>query len=354
MRRLNHALSWAGLVGKTNVLWEDDGVTTAEPAVHLATSADVARHAGVSRSTVSAILNGNGSRFSPETRQRVQDSADALDYKPSIAGRSLVSGRSDTIVVLVANVAFAAHLQDAVDAVMKQTSQLGGNVVIRLASDTVRATADAVAALRPLAVVDFGVLTSEERDWLEQRGTVIVPDRDPDPAAPRDGGITALQAAALLEHHPQILWFAGSADGPRDPFPADRFKALQSVCAQEGLPEPRSVTVTVTPESGSAALAQILDGPLPAGVACYNDGVALAILAAARDCGVEIPATLAIVGVDNSPFGQLWTPSLTTIDTDLLGMVDLIAVALRARLGKSEPDVQVRHGAFSLIRRETA
>ena len=140
-----------------------------------ATSLDVARRAGVSRSTVSNILNGNGDRFPETTRQRVFSAASELDYQPSLAGRSLATGRSDTIVVLLPNTTFGSNLQDAVDRVMVSTSTFGGNVVVRFAGSTPKATNAAILALRPLALVDFGVLSIEDRHYLEQRGTIIVP-----------------------------------------------------------------------------------------------------------------------------------------------------------------------------------
>ena len=65
------------------------------------TSADVARHAGVSRSTVSQILNGHERRFPARTRDRVQAAASELGYQPSAAGRALVRGASDIVVALI-------------------------------------------------------------------------------------------------------------------------------------------------------------------------------------------------------------------------------------------------------------
>ena len=63
-------------------------VTTSTGSARPATSADVAVHAGVSRSTVSNILNGHDARYPESTRQRVRDAAAALDYRPSLAGRT--------------------------------------------------------------------------------------------------------------------------------------------------------------------------------------------------------------------------------------------------------------------------
>ncbi|MCR2792748.1 LacI family transcriptional regulator [Microbacterium sp. zg.Y625] len=330
-------------------------MTTSPGLPRPATSADVARHAGVSRSTVSNILNGNDARFSDETRRRVHEAARELDYRPSVAGRSLVSGRSDTIVVLVANSSFAAHFQDAVDRVMKSTRQIGGNVVIRMAGETPQATSDAVAVLRPLAVVDFGVLSPDERASLEARGTIIVPSLPvTHESDDLDGGIAALQASALLEHHPAALWFAGLTRQERDPYVPSRYAALAKVCEREALPRPGRIDLELTVESGVSVLRRVLDGPMPAGIACYNDEVALTLVAAARELGVEVPSAIAVVGVDNSPLGRMWSPPLTTIDTDLLGMVDAITVELRIRLGEEGLEMPRSHNNFSLVRGGTA
>ena len=97
------------------------------------TSWDVARLAGVSRSTVSQVLNGNHERFPQETRDRVAQAAETLSYRPSRAGRSLVTGLSDLIVVVVPNVTFGRHLQDAVDSIAASTAATGMSVVVRYA-----------------------------------------------------------------------------------------------------------------------------------------------------------------------------------------------------------------------------
>jgi len=65
------------------------------------TSTDIARMAGVSRSTVSLILNDQDARFSPDTVERVRACATTLGYVRSAAGRALVKGHSDFIVLVV-------------------------------------------------------------------------------------------------------------------------------------------------------------------------------------------------------------------------------------------------------------
>lgn len=295
-----------------------------------ATSHDVARHAGVSRSTVSNILNGKGDRYPEATHQRVLAAASALDYRPSLAGRSLKSGRSDTIVVLLPNTTFGSNLQDAVDQVVESTGPMGGNVVVRFASETPKATMDALLALRPLAVVDLGVLSSADRDHLENRGTIITPRR---PVTSKlDGGIAEIQADALLARGPKPLWFAAIADQRDDLYGPYRWAGLLKYCTQNGLPEPRQIKVPIDARGGASAVRQIMADGVPSGVACYNDDVALALMAGARDLGISVPGDIAVVGVDNTRVGQLWSPPLTSVDTSFRDLVAGIAVDLRTRL----------------------
>ena len=325
-------------------------VTTSQGPHRPSTSLDVAQRAGVSRSTVSNILNGRGDRFPTATRERVLAAAAELDYRPSLAGRTLVSGRSDTVVLLVPNTTFGSNLQDAVDAVVTRTRQIGGNVVVRFASPTATETTASVAALQPLAVVDFGVLSEVERDEVEQSGAIVVPGATRGPTRPLDAGIGALQAQALLASGPRTLWFAALSDARSDPYGPARLEAIAAYCRDEGLPSPRQVSVPLALSGATRALAHLLRDEGPVGVACYNDDVAIALLAAARSAGVDVPSTLAVVGVDHTQVGQLWTPPLTTVDTDLPGHVSALASELSARLdGRTREEIELVPPRFTLV-----
>ncbi|WP_081865906.1 LacI family DNA-binding transcriptional regulator [Blastococcus sp. URHD0036] len=321
-----------------------------------ATSYDVAARAGVSRSTVSFILNGNDARFPESTRQRVLDAAKELAYQPSLAGRSLASGRSDTIVVLLPNSTFGSNLQDVVDEVMVGTRAVGGNVVVRFAGNTPSATMTAILALRPAGVIDLGVLSADERLQLEGHGIIALPDAPPGTARDGDGGISEIQARTLLESGCRTLWFAALADQRLDAYGPGRLAALRAFAAGEGLPEPAQVRVPLDLTQATVALGEVLAGDdVPVGVACYNDEVALALLAAARELDVAVPDRLALVGVDHIPVGQLWSPPLTTVDVDLRGMVSAIASQLRALLGDGEAEQPVQASPFlTLVRGGTA
>jgi len=288
-----------------------------------ATSWDVARLAGVSRSTVSQILNGNDERFPQETRDRVRAAAAELAYRPSRAGRSLVSGVSDIIVVVVPNITFGRHLQDAVDSIANSTAARGLSVVVRYAGNDPEATLATVLDLRPTAVVDFGVFTEKERLAIEAAGIVALPEQSMVSETLEDPNhhIGRLQVRHLLETPGRRLVMALLQDSRLDTFGPDRQRGVFDEAAALGTPEPAVIRVPLTLDGAVEALAGVIrENPnVPLGVCCYNDDVAIALIAAARELSLSVPQQVAVIGVDNTEIGQLISPRLSSVAVDLIG-----------------------------------
>jgi DNA-binding LacI/PurR family transcriptional regulator len=89
-------------------------------------------------------------------------------------------------------------------------------------------------------------------------------------------------------------------------------------------------------DGARAALEPVLDGA-PLGVACYNDDVAMAVLAAGSLLGLRAPDDLSVVGIDRTHIGQLWNPRLTTVDVDIRAFMDAAVADLAAQLGVDRP-----------------
>lgn len=317
------------------------------PSSRPATSSDVARVAGVSRTTVSHILNGHRpDRFPTRTRDRVLAAAEQLEYRPSRAGRSLVTGRSDTVLVLAPGTTWGKNLQDAVEALSAATAQLGTDVVVRFGGEEAAATTNSVLDRDPLAVVDLGVLDPGQRAHLEARGVLIVPGLPDSPTvdSPTDGvdrEVAGLQVDALLRNPAdgrRRIVVAALADARRDVYGPRRRLAVQEVCRERGLPAPSFVEVPLEVAGARDAVAtEFRRGPV--GVACYNDDVALAVLAAAREERLGVPDDVAVVGVDGTDVGQLWFPRLTTVAVDVRLLMELVAGRLLELLGSPGPEV---------------
>lgn len=311
-----------------------------------ATSKDVAASAGVSRSTVSQILNGD-ERFPEETRARVRAAADALNYRPSRAGRALVTGLSDIVVVVVPHATFGPHLQDSVDRITGASATAGMSVVVRFARMQDETTLTSVLDLRPAAVVDFGVFTSAQRERIQASGTFIVPRRayvadgaDPDPI---DIEIGRIQVRELLRSGPRRLVYAALADKRLDPFGPPRLEGIRREARDRGLDAPLTPRIPLDVGGAVRALKEARDeaGPAPLGICAYNDDVAIAVVAAGRALGLRIPEDVAVIGVDKTAVGQLVSPRLSTVAIDQPLLMDAFVqdlAALAARRADADPE----------------
>lgn len=301
--------------------WHDQRVTTSTRRP--ATAADVAARAGVSRATVSHILNGRQESFLPETRTRVLQAAEELDYRPSPAGRNLVRGRGDTIVLLVPRSTIGQNQQRAMERLTGYATAIGANAVLRFADSDPDSTATAVLRLRPLAVVDLGALTTTTHARLERQGvpTVPHPRHDAGSAADLEDTIAELQVAEATRRGRRQVVYVSLLDQNPDPWSPRRLAALTRASTRRGLEPPVAVAVPAEADAATRALAPHL-ARTPLGVCAYNDVVALAVLAAGRRLGRAVPDELSVVGVDHTPYGQLVEPRLSTISIDMDQVVD--------------------------------
>jgi len=314
------------------------------------TGKDVAAHAGLSRSTVSQVLNGFGHRFPVETRERVEAAARELGYRPSKAGRALVTGVSDIVVVVVPNVTFGHHLQDAIEEMARESASLGLSVVARFAGDDSEATVASLVDLNPAAVVDFGALTPALRSRLTDAGVLVVPQvenladlesGDPNTAVAR------VQVAEMVRAPSRRLVYAMVSDQRQDIYGPARAQAIAQCAAEHGLEAPRVIGVPLDLEEATSALAPLADD-IPLGICCYNDEVAIAVMAAARQLGLTVPEDVAVIGMDATEVGQLISPRLTTVRFDLAAVSRGIIDDLRVLRGGEPVANAAQHSALPI------
>ncbi|HEY0189274.1 MAG TPA: LacI family DNA-binding transcriptional regulator [Cellulomonas sp.] len=291
------------------------------------TSKDVADRAGVSRSTVSYILNGHGDRFSATTRAAVERAVADLGYRPQAAGRALVRGQSD-IVLLVLPHAAGGRINEIIDALTAALAAEGLALLLRSATAAPDTFPAMVAAVRPRAVVNLTELSGHELAVLDSAGTRVV---DVARAASRPQGsnwaVGRLQVAHLVAQGHRRVAYARLAEAGADSLLASREGGVREACREAALPDPQVVTVALRADADLDAVAA-----LPAGtaVACFNDETAAAALGAARVLAREVPGDLAFIGVDDSPVAAQTHPRLTTIGYDIAAQALAIARAVVA------------------------
>ena len=302
---------------------------------------DVAVLAGVSRSTVSKVLNGGG-RVSPETRERIQEAARRLDFQPNALARSFATGRSLTIGVLARNALGTFSMPVLTGA----NRALGSGELASLLYDTALGRMDDPALIRKLQsrqidgllVVGEGLgapLVSVTEHFEVPVVYAFGFSADPDDTSVLPDGRAAGRMAAqhLLDiGRTRIAHITCRGDRAAD----ERAAGLAEVLEENGLPLALGAPLSGdwSRAWGARAAQRILDsGEEVDAIFCGDDWIALGAQSVLRAAGRRIPEDIALVGVDN-----LWWllgrqgGYLTTVDPRLADLGGLAARHLVDRI----------------------
>ncbi len=291
------------------------------------TSADVARLAGVSQTTISLVLNGQASkiRISDETRDRVISAAAQLGYTPNHAARSLRQRRTK-IITFVLPTLDNPYFSDVVKAAQATAEQHGYSVsVIPAKAKPGKFHASSLlqgAAYDGIVVAGHENCVTDELLQLTARGVavVVLQEHSPDPVIQsvsvdlEAGGYMATRhlielGQRRIGHITEELRQSGTR--------RDRIDGYRRALTEAGLSfDPSLVVITEnTMAGGSKAIEQLLRAQQRATAAfMYNDQMAVGALHALRMHGLRVPDDFAVVGFDGVAIGQFTAPTLTTVD----------------------------------------
>ncbi|WP_341268245.1 LacI family DNA-binding transcriptional regulator [Gordonia malaquae] len=298
-----------------------------------ATSADVAQHAKVSRTTVSLVLNGNDATISEATRDRVLASARALDYIPNPLARSLRSKSSNLVLVPAAGYTDSDTVNNFVFALRAQLETHG--LVLAYDGDGSGSDDDLVrrwSERRPWMVVSTpATVTPALADRLRKQGiaqVVLFSDGPVDYASTAilDTSIGAAAANYLVKElgHRHISIPVPSGTRPID-YAGQRLAEFATAAAGLDI-EVRREEVASTRDGFARLVRQWLtQGQLPTAVYAYSDTYALAVIDALRVKGISVPTEVSVVGTDNSLLSRLTTPALTSVSSDIGSAVTHLA-----------------------------
>ncbi|MFF3371996.1 LacI family DNA-binding transcriptional regulator [Streptomyces sp. NPDC002680] len=308
------------------------------------TSADVAREAGVSRATVSFVLNNTQhQKITDATRQRVLEAATRLGYAPSAAARTLRYGRSDVVLGLLPDwpLGFAAgHLiQELTLAFAKRSLTFVVHSSIRGA----RSLSEIWKALTPAAVLAFEPFSDSDAVAMRAAGVEVVvalygsAGLGSNESIAGENAVGAAQARHLAASH-RRLGYAYPDDERVAVFARPRLDGVRAVCAELGLPDPDVRTLPLTPDAAADAVRAWLAADVPVtGICAFNDEVAMTVLAGLRRLGLEAPRDMAVIGVDNTPAAAVACPPLTSVVQDLPAIAQLYADTVTAALDGAQP-----------------
>lgn len=292
----------------------------AAPAVP--TSADVARLAGVSRATVSYVLNNaEAVRISEPTRRKVREAAEELGYVPHAAARSLRAGHTRIVLLPTSHVpigplysTFLNELQWALRRLDYTVVQYGS---LGLTGDE---AARAWAELRPVAVISLGEITLSAHNvaTLKRAGARAVITMGPVsvPGAHAlvmdQAEVGARAAAHLVERGRRRIGVIVPEEEGLELFSTPRLEGARSVARAQVVALPMAYT-----EESAAALARRW-GTLGLDAAfAYNDEYAMLLMRAFQDAGLRVPEDVAVIGADDLLIGRLLRPRLSTVQIEM-------------------------------------
>lgn len=266
---------------------------------------DVAVASGVSRATAGFVLSDSPrSAISQATRERVRQAARDLGYVPHGIARALREGSSRIVVLSVDRGLDGNYARSYIRGLDSELGAHGHVLLVRhghAARDTTQQVLDAIA---PRAVLRFA------ENYLE-------PGHEFDDGGWHGGlaGNSLVQLRYLASRgHTRIALAVPGEDQPLGPVRL-RFAAE----AAEMLAIPAPLPLMLPGDRVAAAL--VLEAFLAAhdsvtAVAAFDDEVALRILAVIGDLGLTVPDDLAVIGFDDTEYGALSTPALTTVHID--------------------------------------
>ncbi|MFB7275351.1 LacI family DNA-binding transcriptional regulator [Streptomyces sp. NPDC056244] len=280
------------------------------------TSQDVAQAAGVSRTTVSFVLNNRPNHAIPEeTRQRILDAARRLDYRPHASARSLAAGRSAVVLLSLPDVPIGAGISRFVEELATALARDGLTLVLHLAGAHGRSLPDVCAAVDAWAVIGFESFDADTVQALKRAGArVVLPAHVHE--SPAMQLIGRLQARHLIDRGHRRIGYAFPAHRNLRPMAEERLQGVAGACREAGLEPPVVLTTDLEIPGAAAAVAQWKARSVT-GVCAFNDETAIAVLAGIREHGLTAPGDLAVIGVDDIPTARLAAPPLTTVYFDL-------------------------------------
>lgn len=306
----------------------------------------------MSIATVSRVINGKG-KVKEETRLKVEESIQKLNYHPDSTARSMILKETKTIGLMIPSLdeywAILAekvqeHLWDYGYTVMFCVSGIGANdKTLTYVKKLIQKNVDGIIYCGPSSEIDS--LIPELR---QNHFPIVVLDKDLDNVNTVngnhiDGGKQGVEHLIHLGHE-KIAYIGGPIEGPNSS--PDRELGFRNGMLLNGLSINESLIVRgeFTFESGFEAMTQFLNKKLRfTAVCCGNDLIAFGAIEALKKNGIRVPEDVAVVGYDDIKMASLIRPKLTTVKQPLdkiaIGLVDLLLEELTENDSKQKKNL---------------
>ena len=310
------------------------------------TIADVAKLAGVSKSTVSQFLNKRYEYMSKLTRERVELAIEELDYRPNIVARSLKQKSTFTVGVIVANIlhSFSTHIIRAIE---NKFYDNGFHIIVCNADDEPNKEKEYIEMLMAKQVDGIIIFpTGGNVDLYKRMKKSGFPLVFMDRTIPDLGIETVLldndKAAELAVNHFTESGYSRIAIvtpsiirniSPR----IERIQGYKKALKNHQLPVHSAYVKTADTDGIPAALEELFElvAP-PEAILAGNDFVLMEVLKYIKNHNMRIPEDIAIIGIDDVPYASYYNPSITTVSQPIIEMANLAVQLLMKQMNEKE------------------
>jgi LacI family transcriptional regulator len=332
------------------------------------TQVDVAKRAGVSRATVSYVLNGLADGrvpISAETRQRVLDAIEALGYEPDARAQALSSGNTNTIGLIIPDLRnphfceYATGVDEAARAagyhILLSSSTLNDDFAVDIFKDLARRRIDGLIITSSFILESAEALAILAR--IRQRGLPIVEmgevyDVDTVFTDYRQATKEVVTYLLSLGHRRIGFVYGVGAHG----LGLDRLEPYHESLSAAGISVEPDLVVECGPsmEDGYHAALKLFNlTPRPTVIIVINDLLAISTIRAAADLGLRVPNDVSVVSYDDIPMASYLVPRLTTVTKDAYTAGKKAFEILLARIQNPALPLQSSHIPAKLIIRES-
>nr|WP_314142891.1 LacI family DNA-binding transcriptional regulator [uncultured Rhodococcus sp.] len=280
---------------------------------------DVARLAGVSHQTVSRVINGHPN-VTEATKTKVNEAISELGYRPNTAARALVTGRSKTIGIVGTGNALHGPVS-TLYSVEYAARHAGYSVVVAVPTSFDESAI--ITCVRRLqkqgvdGVVVIAPLRTDGGDIADLAGELPLVAVEGSPAGDlavvsvdQIAGARAATAHLLSLGH-SAVWHVTGPMGWYEA--ADRVTGWRMAHEDAGVEPPATLSGDWTAKSGFRAGSELAENPDVTAVFAGNDSMALGVLRALEVYGKRVPQDVSVVGFDDVPDAEFFSPPLTTI-----------------------------------------
>ena len=325
---------------------------------------DVARLAGVSKKSVSRVLNDEQG-VSERTREHIRSVIAETGYQPDRRARAL-AGQGSYLLALAYNNRNPAYVIDLLQGALARANELGFEIILHPVEAALdQAPADIMQLIRRSGI-DGLILTpplSEDFHLYEGFRSLDVPivrvaGDDVASPVPQISFDDRAAAFAVTNHliangHKKI----GFVGGPKGGGPTRRRLAgfLDAMRAQSlATADDQVVYGDFTFLSGMNAGSALLETlPRPSAIMCCNDEMAAGVMHSARESGVRVPDNISVTGFDDGPIARQVWPSLTTVKQPLHDMGKAAIDQLIGLVRKEKPEEPIAHFSHELVERNS-